>query len=61
MFLFVGDSSFALYFFHELITSYNWFSYVSYVKYAAIYPATAYAVPQLQTVLPDSDPTNTTV
>ena len=34
---------------------------MSYVKCVAVYPATAYAMPQLQAVLPDSDPTNTTV
>lgn len=59
MLFFIGDSSFYLYSF--MWTSCNWFSYANYVKYAAIYPATAYAVPQLQTVLPDNDPTNRTV
>jgi len=36
-------------------------SQLQYSAAKAIYPATAYAVPQLQTVLPDSDPTNTTI
>ncbi|PUZ42597.1 hypothetical protein GQ55_9G595200 [Panicum hallii var. hallii] len=36
-------------------------SQLQYSAAKAIYPATTYAVPQLQTVLPDSDPTNTTI
>ncbi|CAN6296338.1 unnamed protein product [Urochloa humidicola] len=36
-------------------------SQLPYSAAKAVYPATAYAVPQLQTVLPDSDPTNTTI
>ncbi|KAJ1298577.1 hypothetical protein BS78_01G464100 [Paspalum vaginatum] len=36
-------------------------SQLQYSAAKAAYPATAYAVPQLQAVLPDSDPTNTTI
>ncbi|NP_001152183.2 Polyadenylate-binding protein RBP47B' [Zea mays] len=36
-------------------------SQLQYSAAKAVYPATAYAMPQLQAVLPDSDPTNTTI